>query len=363
MMLKKPVVIKATNLVEKRNILNEIKTTYFTLQEARIFAIYLSKINARDLSTRVVKFKLKDFLALIDIRKANIHKLMEATNKLLSIIVNVPDDNGGYAAYQLFKKCKVYKDAESSEWYVEIDAHDEALPLMFDFQSKYFTYQVGNVLRLNSSNQMRMYEILKQYEVAGSVVYSLDELKEFIGIPKNEYPRFNNFKQWVLDACQQALAEYTDICFTYEPYGKKGKGGKVLSLKFTITKNSNYIDQFTLNEFMERQSTEIGDVEYDEQELEEAESRFEGFGELKERFILLNESCEGEFTNEQLQCIYDVLLQTTEIDIVRDDIRLCDCLSAKYHDFKRVAAEKKAAGDPIVSRYGYFMRMLEKVSA
>jgi hypothetical protein len=32
----------------------------------------------------------------------------------------------------------------------------------------------------------------------------------------------------VLDSCQQAPAENTDIKYAYEPYGKLGRGGKVL---------------------------------------------------------------------------------------------------------------------------------------
>ena len=47
--------------------------------------------------------------------------------------------------------------------FYEIDAHDRALPLMFDFKNKYFKYELWNALRLKSPNQVRMYEILKQW--------------------------------------------------------------------------------------------------------------------------------------------------------------------------------------------------------
>ena len=53
--------IKGTELVEKRNILNEIRKTNMTLKQLRFFSIYLAKINARDLSTRSVRFPLDDF--------------------------------------------------------------------------------------------------------------------------------------------------------------------------------------------------------------------------------------------------------------------------------------------------------------
>ena len=53
--------IKGTEIVEKRNILNEVRRTSMSLQELRLFSIYLTKINARDIKTRLVRFKLSDF--------------------------------------------------------------------------------------------------------------------------------------------------------------------------------------------------------------------------------------------------------------------------------------------------------------
>jgi hypothetical protein len=50
----------------------------------------------------------------------------------------------------------------------------------------------------------------------------------------------------VLEACKEALEKYTDIKFTYEPIGKKGKGAKVNSLRFIISKNENYADMLSL---------------------------------------------------------------------------------------------------------------------
>ena len=159
--------IKKHNLIEKRNVLNEVRQNNMTLQEIRFFSIYLSKINARDSSTRVVKFPLEDFQKIMEFGRLNIRQLENTTDSLLQKIVKVRSEDGGYTAFQLFKRCKVFKD-ETEQWYIEIDAHDDALPLMFEFKKEYFTYELWNALRLKSSNQLRMYEILKQYEKVGS---------------------------------------------------------------------------------------------------------------------------------------------------------------------------------------------------
>lgn len=97
--------------------------------------------------------------------------------------------------------------------------------LMFDFKDRYFKYELWNALRLKSANQIRMYEILKQYETIGKREIKVDDLRELLGIAPNEYPRWDRFKDRVIDSCQQALKQFTDICYTYER-GKTGTGGK-----------------------------------------------------------------------------------------------------------------------------------------
>ena len=246
-----------TAIVEKRNVLNELRSNNLTLQELRFFSIYLSKINPYDQSTRIVTFKLSDFQKIMDFKRLNIVQIKAAVDSLLTKLVHVPNANGGFSTFQLFKECEIDKDS-SGEWYVSIDAHDKALPLMFDFKDRYFKYELWNALRLKSANQIRMYEILKQYENIGRRELSVSDLRELLGIAPNEYPRWDRFRDRVLDSCQQALKETTDICYTYER-GKTGAGGKWLTIVFHISKNEDYTDQLTLFEFIGEGGGEIAE--------------------------------------------------------------------------------------------------------
>ena len=243
-----------TAIVEKRNVLNELRSNNMTVQELRFFSIYLSKINPWDKSTRAVRFPIEDFQRIMGFGRLNLNQLKESTNSLLGKVVSVPDERGGFLAFTLFKRCRVSRD-DNNEWFIEIDASDDALPLMFDFKNRYFKYELWNALRLKSPNQVRMYEILKQYEGLGKRELTVTELRELLGINKNEYSGrtgWSDFKRYVLDSCQQALKETTDICYTYER-GKVGKGGKWLTIIFYIEKNTDYIDQLSLDEFINMQ--------------------------------------------------------------------------------------------------------------
>lgn len=243
--------IKGKELVEKRNVLNEVRKNNMSLQELRFFSIYLSKINARDISTRVVRFPLCDFQKIMELGRMNIDHLKATTDRLLGQIVSIPTERGGYTSFQIFKECTVTRD-ENEEWYVEIDAHDKALPLMFDFKDKYFTYELWNALRLKSSNHLRIYELLKQFETVGERKMTLQELRDKLGICQNEYKRWDNFKRKILDGSQQALEENTDICFDYKLI-KTGR--KISGVHFIIKKNEKHKDQLTLNQFIKEQKS------------------------------------------------------------------------------------------------------------
>jgi len=85
----------------------------------------------------------------------NDNYLKEVVHGLLTKVVYVPDekDKRDYTAFQLFKECRLGHDDDGNR-YFEIDANDKALPLMFDYQKDYFTYELWNVLNLDSVNQV-----------------------------------------------------------------------------------------------------------------------------------------------------------------------------------------------------------------
>jgi plasmid replication initiation protein len=344
-------VLRKNHLIQKRNVLNEIRANNMSLQELRFFSIYLSKINKDRIDdTRVVRFPLEDFRAIMELGRIDINYMKNVTNGLLCKVVNIPDERGGFTGFQLFKECTVSND-DNGAWYVEIDAHDKALPLMFEFKNRYFSYKLWNALRLRSVNQFRMYEILKQYETTGARILSLDELRELLGIGKNEYPRFGDFKYRVLDPCQKALKEHTDIKFTYEPHGKKGKGGKIHSLKFTITENKDYVDQLTLDMYIEQNKLTIGSDE-DAPKDDDVSLRY------RERIDFLSEACNGEFSWEQIEELNNILKENKSVNF-HDEKACYDYVYRRYVKMDLQDKQTKGTDSPVKSRFGlvkFFVR-------
>jgi len=341
--------IQKNYIVSKNNILNEIRANNMTLQELRFFSIYLSKINSRNIDTRLVRFSLDEFLKIMELTKVRNNYISNVVDSLLCKIVKVPAPEGGFEAFQLFKKC-IFKPDETGNWYVEINAHDDALPLMFEFKERYFSYQLWNALKLKSSNQLRMYEILKQYEKVGYRIIKIDDLKELLGIEKTEYPRWDRFKARVLDTCQKALREHTDIKYTYKPYDKQGR--KIISVKFNIFENDSYSDPLTLEQF-------IGD--YDEYILatlnESANDKsldpYEYFED--KRMAFFSEACRHEFDEKEITFLYDLVIKILPYGSERN-------METAYYDYfkkKHDELEMRASKKVIKNRFGYIKRLIE----
>ena len=334
-------------IVQKQNILNEIRSNNFTLQELRFFSIYLSKINPYDKSTRTVTFKLTDFQKIMDFKRLNIEQLKAATDSLLTKLVHIPKESGGYTTFQLFKECTIDKDS-GGEWYVSIDAHDKSLPLMFDFKDRYFKYELWNALRLKSANQIRMYEILKQYETIGKREIKVDDLRELLGIAPNEYPRWDRFKDRVIDSCQQALKQFTDICYTYER-GRTGTGGKWLTIIFHISKNSEYDGQMTMLE-LDLQNY----IDLDALKEPKPEKTIEPDPELGD-LGFYSSACGDEFTTAQMESIIQIVNQ---IQLPPHEY---GASIAKYHFLLEHYSRFKAITEntDIRNRYSYFYAIIK----
>lgn len=333
-----------TAIVEKRNYLNELRTTLHTTQELRLFSIYLSKINPYNKNTRVVRFPLSDFQRIMNFGKLNIAQLKASASSILKSQVFLPKENGGFKGVNLFETFDVDQDSGGS-WYVEINATNAALPLMFDFKDRYFKYELWNALRLKAPSQIRMYEILKQYEYIGKREIEVKELQELLGV---NYTRWDRFKAKVLDSCQQALKETTDICYTYER-GKTGTGGKWLTIIFHISKNSDYVDQLSLWEYMEQAAEQSGAAQEPQLEL------FDTDTEQNESTAFFSGACDDEFTAAEIESLVTII---NSMELPAHEM---GTIFAKYHFLLEQYTRFKAIAErtTIKNRYSYFYTMIQ----
>lgn len=109
-------------------------------------------------------------------------------------------------------------------------------PYILKLKEHFTKYNLSNILYLQSSYSIRLYELLKSNQYRGKVEYELLELKKmFFGSEYlNKYPVYYDFKKRVILRAEKELKERSDIYFTFK---EKRKLRKVHSITFFIFKN------------------------------------------------------------------------------------------------------------------------------
>lgn len=231
-------------LIRKSNKLVEARYK-FDIWEMRVFVKMISLIKPDDRDFAQYKISVHDIIQDFQLpNNGNYYKLLkEGAEKLLTKQVEIDkiDEDG--------KKKKVNLNLVSStESFVdESDGNDVILKFdpelkkhLLDLKEQYLTYDVRNILKLTSVHSIRIYELLKQYEgmigMRGFVKrkFEIEELKNTLGISKNEYEQYGHFKNKVILKAQKDLLEETDIRFDIE---EEKSSRKVVAVIFVIYRN------------------------------------------------------------------------------------------------------------------------------
>lgn len=239
-----PMELDVKKTVKKSNLLNEVRNSNASLVEYRLFCVYLAhlKMSSND---NVVKFRLADYARICGLDRPRRTDLEAQANNIVAVTAQVDRPDGGFSVYNLFSEFRLFR--ENEEWMVSLECNSKIAPMIREQQGKFLRYKLYNTIYLKSYNQQRIYELLKQYQKLGVRVIDLADLRDFLSIGANEYPKWAIFARDVLKVAQKALKESTDICFDYEPI-KKGR--KVVQVKFLIYKNDSFIDQLNIDDFM-----------------------------------------------------------------------------------------------------------------
>ncbi|WP_454871079.1 replication initiation protein, partial [Priestia megaterium] len=220
--------INIKNWVTKSNIL--IESTYkLSLQEQRILLIMASKVQPNDETLKTYRFRAKDFIEIVGNKKGTgfYSYLKEIVNGLQTKILTIKE-KGKQRNYN-WVITSIY---EENEGYITLQFHPSLKYLFLELKEKFTSYQLENVVRLNSVYSIRIYELLKQYERLRKRELTLEELRHFLAIEPTKYKQYGHFKSKVLAVAQKEINNKTDIRFEFV---ELKTGRKVTSIEFIIT--------------------------------------------------------------------------------------------------------------------------------
>lgn len=241
---KKITVIKnqSVKLVRKSNNLVEGKYR-FDIWEMRVFTKMLTMILPSDEDFKEYRIYLKEVIDDFNLAadKQSYKLLKDGAIKLMKKEIKIIRDTDE-GEKEFLTHIAVGLDSFTSKTqgsYVDISFHPKMKPFLLQLQTQFLMYDVRNILQLQSSYSVRIYELLKQYEKIGKRTFSIDDLKETLAV-MDKYPLYANFKQRIIMKAQEDLETYTDIRFTFE---EVKKGRSIHSIVFTIKSNKSIVEE------------------------------------------------------------------------------------------------------------------------
>lgn len=219
---------KKTDLITKNNDL--INASYnLSVQETRLMGLMCSQIHPDDDDFQKYIINISEFLDLLEIKDNSYHaKVKMITRSLLSRVLTIKQPDGLLQVTWL--SSAKYFDGQGI---VQLSFDPQMKPYLLQLKEKFTSYRLANVLELSSQYAYRLYEILKQYQVAGRRVIELKELRWSLNIEKS-YERWSALKDKVLNIAEREINEKTDINISWKPI-KTGR--KITALDFTIRTN------------------------------------------------------------------------------------------------------------------------------
>lgn len=210
-------------VVTHSNSLTEARYS-LSVNEQRIVLFMISRIHPQDDEFKDYEINVADFAAMLGIKNKNIYadtkKLLQG---LLSKVLYIPNDNG-YLMTNWVSSAE-YKDDEG----VVLLSFDKKLkPYLLMLKEQFTKYKLFTVTQFRSAYSVRLYMLLKQYVNIGIREFELAELRVILGLEKDSYPQFYEFRRRIIKTAQKE-------------FSKKDKAGNFISdLNFdleTITRN------------------------------------------------------------------------------------------------------------------------------
>jgi plasmid replication initiation protein len=271
--------IDIKNWVTKSNHL--IESTYkLTLQEQRILLVLASKVQPSDDILKTYHFRTKDFIEIIGNKKGTgfYTYIKQIVNELQTKRLTIKKDGKEFNYNWVITS--IYED---NKGYITLQFHPELKGFFLELKEKFTSYQLENVVRLNSVYSIRIYELLKQYERIRKRKLTLEDLRYFLGIEKDKYKQYGHLKSKVLLVAQKEINEKTDIQFTFSEI-KTGR--KVTGFEFGI---KTYME-----EEEEKHSIKPLTVDSLSSEEEMVKTQLESLGVPTDKIITILAECNEE---------------------------------------------------------------------
>lgn len=281
--------LEENNYVVKANQFIQAKGKLTTLEQ-KLLAALISEIRQEDEDFKEYHLNIKEVSEFIGLNnKAIYERLSDVALGLLDkkLFLEEIDEKGrrGFFATTLISSAKHKENTGIITMKFDPDLKPYLLAIKGE-ETPFTKYMIKNILKLNGSYAIRLYEILKQWERVRVKKFETQHLKEMLGAEAESYNLFAEFERVVLKPAKKEVNEHTDLFVVYR---KIKTGRRISHIEFEIETRAGY---------------------YDPTEDEHREYEKEGLFDYE--FIKINSGMSNEkFSREQINKIYELAIERT----------------------------------------------------
>jgi plasmid replication initiation protein len=224
---KSELIVQHNKLVESRYRLS--------LQEKRVVLWVISQIKPDDDDFTKHSISIRNFQKIAGVTGNNMHKqIAKITMSLIQRGLSIRDLKNDTLLQVSWLNSAYY---HYKEGFVDLRIAPELKPYLLQLSEQFTVVSLTDLMGLQSVYAVRIFELLKQYELIGVREIALNELREYCGISPSYYKKFNDLKKDVLERAKKEINEKTDIFISYEEIKTSRK---ITSIRFSIKKNPGY---------------------------------------------------------------------------------------------------------------------------
>ncbi len=224
----KPLVIRKSNsLIEARYSLS--------LGEQRLILLLASTISPDDKDFKSYQIKVADFAKMFGLENCkSIHKeVQKAAKELVGKRLDLSKD--GEEIYTTWLSYVKYIDGSGM---LDLEFHSSLKPYLLQLKSHFTQYNMTQVIDFKSQYSIRLYELLKMESFKANNgqfkrFSEVDELRLILGIYKNDYVLFADFKRRAIDSSIKEISDKTDLTINEVIYGKTSR--KITNVTFIVS--------------------------------------------------------------------------------------------------------------------------------
>src|SRR5664279_624411 len=198
------IVTQSNELVSARYIL--------PLGEQRLLMTMISRIQPDDEDFkpyRISVSELADFLGVA--RGSAYHECKKITKSLLARVLEIKEP--GRLLQTHWVSSADYIDGTGM---VNLTFDPLLKPYLLQLKGNFTSSKLEMLLSFKSQYTMRMYTLLKQYERLKGREIDLQQLRDTLGLGKDQYKYYNDFKKDILESTQKELKAKADLYFEFD---------------------------------------------------------------------------------------------------------------------------------------------------